>query len=84
MKRARLRLEPLGGTSSVVIVDEDGTEHDITGAVSEVETLRYADGHCTAIITLPDAYIAAASDRTAVDHTTRDALLALGWTPPSG
>lgn len=82
MKRARLRLEPIGGTSSVVIVDEDGTEHDITGAVSEVETSRTQHGDCIAFVTLPKVYIAAEA-KTRVDRVTWDALLALGWTPPA-
>ncbi len=82
MKKARIRLEPLDGTSSVVIVDEDGTEHDITDAVSACETSRNQHGDCIATLTLPRVAVTAEVSSVRVDLVTRDALLHLGWTPP--
>lgn len=81
MKQARIQLEPITGTSSVVIVDGNGTEHDITNAVSSCVVTRDQRGNCSAIVTMPRVLVAAEAE-IEVSPETRDALLALGWTPP--
>lgn len=69
--------------SELVIVDDNGTEHDITNAVSEVTIRRTQDGSCTAAIGMPWVMVMAEAHGVELDERTRDALLSLGWTSPA-
>lgn len=83
MKHARIRLEPMGMHSELVIVNDDGTEHDITNAVSEVTVRRTVDGSCTATVGMPWVLAIVEAHGAELDEQTHAALVALGWDPPT-
>lgn len=70
------------GEGSVVVVLADGTEHDITSVVSAVDTTARSGQPTTATLTLPFVTAAFLAEAAHVPEATRDALIALGWSPP--
>mgnify|MGYP000976838331 CR=1 FL=1 len=71
-----------GLTGSVVVTQDDGSELDISSTVSAVTARREPNGAMTAELTMPWASATFLGVAAHVPQETRDALVALGWTPP--
>ena len=71
-----------GMSGSVLVVHEDGTEVDISGAVNAVVARREPDGSMTTTLSLPWASASFLDVAAHVPADTRQALIELGWTPP--
>lgn len=72
------------GTGKVVVVADDGTETDISGAVNAFEVHRGTNARVTALLSLPWASGEFLATAAHVPISTAMALQALGWTPPPG
>lgn len=80
-KHVRIKMGQDPTENKIVVVADDGTETDITGAVSAVE-VSGRPFNVQALITLPWASGEFLASSAHVPISTAHALQALGWTPP--